>query len=611
MSSTDTFEPGDVVVVQEGTMAAGGTRIERFAFTPDSVGTWKDGEGRHRNWPVVYTLNNHRKVYVGESLNAHGRMSQHLESEAKQGLREVRIVIDDTFNKSACLDLESFLIRMFSGDGLFEVLNRNDGVTNAEYYQRDEYQRKFRDIFQRLQQEGLFNKSIPEIQNSDLFKLSPFKALNQDQAAVIEDILDGLFDDLGKGQGGTAVVEGGPGTGKTIVAIYLIKLLVDIRDRNDQDNPDAESVFSDFFMPGHPELLAEARIGLVVPQQSLRKSIRRVFEKTPGLSQDMVVTPFDVAADPEGYDILIVDETHRLTQYGAQAMGTLTKSFREGSQRLAEADEDWKQLTQIDWVIRRSRHQIFLLDEGQGVRPMDVPSAALERMSSIAQSEERKYRLLSQMRVSAGDDYVQYVRDIISGRGPVPQSDFGDYDLRFYDDFAAMRDDILARDREYGLARLVAGYAWPWRSRGKGKVAEGPVFDIEIDGVQLCWNRTPTDWINSRTSLEEVGSIHTVQGYDLNYAGVVIGQDLRYDPESGSIIFDRSNYHDAKGKSLNNNLLGTRLTDAEIHQMVRNIYGVLLTRGMRGTYVYVCDEALREHLRPYFDSNLRRENASE
>ncbi|MHA6511531.1 DNA/RNA helicase domain-containing protein [Tessaracoccus sp. Z1128] len=579
------------------------TRIEILSFAPDGVGGWKDMQGRHRNWPVVYTLNNNKNVYVGESLNAVGRLNQHLESEAKRGLEVARVVIDDTFNKSACLDLESFLIRMFSGDGRYEVLNRNDGVTNAEYYQRDRYQSKFSEIFTRLRQHGLFNKSIPEIQNSDLFKLSPFKALNQDQAAVIEDLVEGLFYDMAKQKGSVSVVEGGPGTGKTIVAIYLIKLLVDIRDGNDQDNPDAESVFSDFFTPGHPEMLAGARIGLVVPQQSLRQSIRRVFDKTPGLSGDMVLTPYDVASDARDYDILVVDETHRLTQYGAQAMGTLTKRFGENSMRLALGHEDWKQLTQIDWVMRRSRHKIFLLDQGQGVRPIDVTAASLDRLRGIARAEQRGYRLLSQMRVQAGDDYVQYVREVMSGRDPAPLRGFGDYDLRFYDSFVAMRNDIIARDRERGLARLVAGYAWPWVSRTKQRLGGDEIFDIEIDAVRLCWNRTPTDWISSRTSIEEVGSIHTVQGYDLNYAGVIIGKDLRYDLQDRSIVFDRANYFDSKGKALNNNLLGRKFTDADIAEMVRNIYVVLLTRGILGTYIYVCDDALRGYLRTYFASS--------
>lgn len=585
---------------------AAGSRVERFRFTKDSVGSWHDAEGRHRNWPVVYTINNRREVYIGESLNALGRMRQHLESPEKAGLEAVRIIIDDTYNKSVCLDLESFLIRMFSGDGRYEVLNRNDGVTNADYFERESYQEKFKEIFERLHDQGLFTQRIPEIENSDLFKLSPFKALNPDQEAVIEDLLEGLFQDLDQGRDSTAVVEGGPGTGKTIVAIYLIKLLVDIVTGNDQDNPDAESIFSDFFLPGHAELLAGARIGLVVPQQSLRKSIQRVFARTPGLTESMVLTPYNVANDPLEYDILIVDETHRLTQYGAQAMGTLTKSFRDISQRLAAEGEDWKDLTQIDWVRRRSRHQIFLLDEGQGVRPVDVPHSALTTLRSTARGDERTYRLLSQMRVRAGDDYVGFIRELLSDLGPSGPPPLGDYDLRFYDDFTAMRDDIFAQNSEYGLARLVAGYAWEWRSKAGSTGQTADTFDIEIDGVRLCWNRTATDWINSATSIDEVGSIHTVQGYDLNFAGVIIGRDLYYDPEAGAIRFDRDNYFDKKGKAKNNNLRGVSYTDDDILEMVKNVYSVLLTRGVRGTYVYVCDEELREHLRPYFTGTADR-----
>ncbi len=125
------------------------------------------------------------------------------------------------------------------------------------------------------------------------------------------------------------------------------------------------------------------------------------------------------------------------------------------------------------------------------------------------------------MRVAGGADYVDYVRRMLRAeaalsRGASRATTFG---LR-----RPRRDAraIRARDREHGLARLVAGYAWAWRSR------EGCLeFDIELDGVALRWNSTAVDWINSPGSIDEVGSIHTVQGYDLNYAGVIIGQDLR------------------------------------------------------------------------------------
>jgi len=204
------------------------------------------------------------------------------------------------------------------------------------------------------------------------------------------------------------------------------------------------------------------------------------------------------------------------------------------------------------------------------------------------------------MRVRAGDDYVRFIRESLSDLGPSLPKDSGDYDLRFYDDFAVMRGDILTRNQEWGLARLVAGYAWKWRSKKKADGQAAATFDIEIDGTRLCWNQTDTDWVNSPTSIDEVGSIHTVQGYDLNYAGVIIGRDLYYDTALRSIRFDRTNYFDTRGKARNNNLRGVSYTDDEILAMVKNAYSVLLTRGMRGTYVYVCDEALREHLRPFF-----------
>ncbi|PPG87996.1 hypothetical protein C5C00_09345 [Rathayibacter rathayi] len=166
--------------------------------------------------------------------------------------------------------------------------------------------------------------------------------------------------------------------------------------------------------------------------------------------------------------------------------------------------------------------------------------------------------------------------------------------MRSFGDLGDLRRELLLREQEHGLSRLVAGYAWKWISK-KDKDA----FDIRIDGVALRWNSTQRDWINSPGAIDEVGSIHTVQGYDLTYAGVIIGPDLRYDPAEHRIVFDRANYHDKKGRE-NNPKLGLRYSDEDLLAYVRNIYTVLLTRGIRGTYVYVCDAALRDHLAPYF-----------
>lgn len=569
--------------------------LERLPFDKDAVAIWGDTDHRHNDWPVVYVLDGDRKspaVYVGETANAATRLKQHLGNPAKQHLRTARVLIDETYNKSVCLDLESHLIRWLAGDGQFTVLNGNKGITNAAYYRRESYRKTFGEIFEQLRGEGVFQRSIPAIENSDLFKLSPFKALTQDQAIAVEDILDGLFQDLAVEVGSTAVIQGQPGTGKTIIAIYLMKMLADIRDYDSDDDADSDSIFSEFYVPENRELLRDFRMALVVPQQSLRLSIQRVFDKTPKLSPAMVLSPFDVGKASDRFDLLIVDESHRLSQRANQSSGMLNADFRNINERLFGVDDVSK--TQLDWIRSRSQHQVLLVDGEQSVRPADLPSHTVSALLHEADAAGRRYPLTTQMRVSAGADYVDYIRLLL--RGDVagePRPDFGEYDLRFFDDLGEMRQAIFERDAEEGLARLVAGYAWDWKSN-KNPAA----YDIELDGVSLRWNSAAKDWINSPGSLNEVGSIHTVQGYDLNYAGVVIGPDLRLNPATGEFRVDRDSYRDKKGKE-NALKYGRTYSDDDLLQFVRNIYGVLLTRGIRGTYVYVCDPALREHLRRF------------
>lgn len=569
--------------------------IQRVPFRKDAVDEWAHTDARHTNWPVVYVLDGDEgrrtpALYVGETVNTVSRMRQHLAGSKKdEGLRSVRVVIDPTFNKSVCLDLESHLIRWFHGDGRYEILNGNDGLTDAQYYDREVYREAFRDIFEELRAQGLFSRSIPQIENSDLFKLSPFKALTDDQAVAISDIVEGLLHDLADPRStSTLVVQGNPGTGKTIVAIFLMKLLADIRDFQDHDDIEPDSMFSEFFVPENRDLLASLRMALVIPQQSLRESVKKVFKKTPKLDPAMVLSPFQIGESEAPYDVVLVDETHRLGQRANQASGVQNRKFSDINRALFGNDDPSH--TQLDWIQARSAHQVLLVDGEQSVRPHDLSPGTLDATVRGAKDAHRFFPLTTQMRVEAGADYVEFIRAILRGEDP-SRPDFGAYDLRFFDDLGEMRQAIRDKDAEVGLSRLVAGYAWDWRSK-----RDAAAFDIHLDGERMRWNRTDKDWINSPGSLEEVGSIHTVQGYDLNYAGVIIGPDLRLDPETGAIVVDRENYRDKKGKENTGHLKGA-FSDDDLLVFVRNIYGVLLTRGMRGTFVYVCDDRLREHLR--------------
>ena len=198
-------------------------------------------------------------------------------------------------------------------------------MTGSDYYQRETYREHFEEIFEQLRAEGLFEKSAVDIENSDMFKLSPYKDLNYDQRTAILAILEQLFDDLRSGEPSTAVIQGQPGTGKTIVGIYLIKLLSDIKLNTSSVDADSDALFAGFFTQENADLLEDFRMALVIPQQSLRKTVEKVFTKTSGLSKGMVLSAFQVGDLAEPYDLLIVDEAHRLQQLSATLPTMITQ----------------------------------------------------------------------------------------------------------------------------------------------------------------------------------------------------------------------------------------------------------------------------------------------
>jgi DUF2075 family protein/ABC-type dipeptide/oligopeptide/nickel transport system ATPase subunit len=562
--------------------------FDRLPFEPEALALWKQADPSRDNWPVVYTISNQNEIYVGETVNAATRLGQHLMSPSKQHLERVQIINNRKFNKSVCLDLESQLIKYFAADGKHRVLNANAGITEANYFDRETYRESFEELFQALVDEGLLSRSIPEIVNSNLFKFSPFKSLNSEQAVALTGVLERLIEDLEGRRTESIVIEGDPGTGKTIVAIYLMKLLSDIPRISAAEAAEQESMFSDFFNYPIQQLFQNFKMAIVIPQQALRKTISDVFALTPGLSKTMVMSQFDVGASDEYFDLIIVDEAHRLGRRANQPSAAQNIKFKEINEKLFGKDS--LEITQLEWIKAKSRHQVLLLDVAQSIKPADLPSSMTTEIISEAKSASCHFHLRSQMRVAGGNDYIEFVARLLSN-SPVEPKGFGSYEFKFCDSFSELKDLVEAREKEFGLSRMLAGYAWEWKSKN-----DKSAIDIELEGHKLQWNQTITDWVNSSSSHKEMGSIHTIQGYDLNYAGVVIGKDLSYDPSTGKLIFQRSFYFDTKGKE-DNPKLGIRFTDDDLLEYVVNIYRVLLTRGIKGTFLYVVDEGLRSHLK--------------
>lgn len=494
-----------------------------------------------RDWPVVYVIENRQEVYIGETTSAHNRSKQHYENKDRARLERLHIISDEEFNKSATLDLESLLIQYFSAEGTLRLQNGNKGLVNHNYFDRDRYRAKLQTIWKKLQEIQLVRRELDDIENSELFKYSPYKALTEDQSFVAEE----LYEIVKGGQAGAHIVNGGPGTGKTILATYLVKML-----KADSKTKDLE-------------------IGLVVSMTSLRKSIQDAFSCVTGLSASMVIGPSEVAN--KKYDLLIVDEAHRLRQ---RRNITNYRSHDSMNERLGFSDEG----TELDWILKCSTQQIFFYDKNQTIRPSDIRPDRFENLGAT------QHFLTSQLRVRGGDRYIKFINSVFDETESV-DNHFNDFDFKIYDDVAKMITDLKAKNQKHGLSRIVAGFAWPWISRGKPDVA-----DINIDGVKLRWNSTTTNWVNSPNAINEVGCIHTVQGYDLNYVGVIVGPELSFDTETGHLVVDASKYEDKNGwRGISDP------TELEIY--IKNIYKTLMTRGMLGCYVYFVDKKVEAYFR--------------
>lgn len=548
--------------------------INKYSFSKAGSAEYVLNTYMNNLWPVVYIIKDDTigEAYIGESTNAINRMKNHLANEDRKKLADLLIISCDKFNKSAVLDIESNLIQYMSSDGRYKLQNGNTGLINHNYYQREQYQGLFDNLWEHLLVEKYAKNPLSRIDNSDLFKYSPYKSLTNDQHDSVLEIL-GL---LTKKEENTIFVEGGAGTGKTILAIYMMKLLkTDIMDHH-LDAED-ETYSSELRMISQlKEKFPNPRVALVVPMTSLRKTLKKVFANVKGLKSSMVIGPSEVSKNE--YDVLIVDEAHRLRK---RKNITNFKSFDDANKLLGF---DIHEGTELDWILKQSKNQIFFYDEGQSIKPSDIDQAKFIKQKWSASL----LKLVSQHRVKGGMDYINYIDKLLHCRLEKGDKKFESehYEFVLYNSLTDLYADLKKKEDEFGLCRLLSGYSWEWKS------AKNDVADITIEGLNLKWNTTNEDWINSPNAFSEVGCIHTTQGYDLNYTGIIFGKEITFNPETKQIEINASQYFDKKGKQGIEN-------PATLKAYILNIYKTMMLRGIRGTYVYVCDEGLREYFKEF------------
>lgn len=352
------------------------------------------------------------------------------------------------------------------------------------------------------------------------------------------------------------IVEGGPGTGKSVVAINL---LVNILSK-EQD-----------------------MIALYVTKNSAPREV--FYQKLKGThyTQSYIKNLFKgsgsfTESERNQFDALIVDEAHRLNQ----------KSGLFGN-----LGED-----QVKEIINAAKTSIFFIDKHQKVTIKDYGSIdVIEKFAKEVGAELEYIKLESQFRCNGSDGYLSWLNDVLEIEETANYDGFDfNYDFRVVDSPEELRDLIFEKNEINNSARLLAGYCWDWIKEGKNNT---DVHDIEIGDFSMSWNLgNSSTWAIDEDSVNEIGCIHTSQGLEFDYVGVILGFDIRY--KNGQIVTDfteRANTDQSlkgiKGMYKKNPDEALELAD----EIIKNTYRTLMTRGMKGCYIYCEDPELEKYFK--------------
>lgn len=388
----------------------------------------------------------------------------------------------------------------------------------------------------------------------------PEFVLIDDQKAVFESVLAAVTEASVEAPK-VLIIEGGPGTGKTVVAINLLVRLTALRLLSKYVSKNAA-----------PRKVYESKL-----VGTIKRSHFSNFFSGSGAFID---------TEPNTYEALIVDEAHRLNE----------KSGLYGN--LGE--------NQIKELIDSAKCSIFFIDEDQRVTLSDIGSKkAIRAFAKAKGATVEEYTLSSQFRCSGSDGYLAWLDDVLDIRDTAnPLLDTGEYEFKVFDSAQAMHEAI--EEKNHGnKARVVAGYCWPWLSK---KASQASDIVIGNDYARQ-WNldQDGSLWIIAPNSVEQVGCIHTCQGLEVDYIGVIIGPDLIV--RDGQVVTS-PHARDKHDKSIRGwkKLMKEKpdLAQQETDLIIKNTYRTLMTRGMKGCYLYCTDPETAQ----YFSSRLAIETAS-
>ena len=440
-----------------------------------------------------------------------------------------------------------------------EILDEAPAFT---YGQREQ----LKNFIKRSIKKGDYDQTLLRIDNG---KIKPSKQLqdsiasmlkgNQefvmldDQKVVYEEILENSIKSQKDRNKRTIIVQGGPGTGKTVVAINL---LAELTKRNQfaqyvTKNAEVRKVYS-YKLKGSFK----------------KKSVDLLFTGSGSFT----------SAPNNSVGTIIADEAHRLNEKSGMF------------QNLGE--------NQIKEIIHAAACSVFFIDESQRVTTKDIGSVAeIEKWAELEGSEVTKMELTSQFRCNGSDGYLAWLDNVLEIRDTANfDLDDIDYDIRICDTPFELEHWVVDKNHLRNRARILAGYCWNWP---KGTRSDSTFHDIKIGNYGISWNLDNGDaFAVNEESVHEAGCIHTSQGLEFDYVGVIIGDDMRY--ENGHVITDFTKRADTDNSMKGIKTLNSKNPDEAkkiSDEIIKNTYRTLMTRGMKGCYVYCTNQALASYLK--------------
>lgn len=374
--------------------------------------------------------------------------------------------------------------------------------------------------------------------------------LIDDQKVVFEKALEIAKNDTSKKQ--VYIIHGGPGTGKTVLAINMLVAILNL-DQN---------------------VMYVTKNS--APREVYRKKLTQGKYRKAYIDNLFKGSGSFTASENNDFDCLIVDEAHRLNEKSGMF------------QNLGE--------NQIKEIINASKTSIFFVDDYQMVTTKDIGSSQeIKKWCHFYDVDIYEDTLISQFRCNGSDSYLSWLDNVLEINTEATDDFDYDYDIRICDTPQEVRELIFEKNRVNNKARMVAGYCWNWIKEGKNN---SDYHDIKIGDFEMSWNLGSSNtWAIDPDSVNEIGCIHTCQGLEFDYVGVIIGDDLRY--EDGIITdFTKRARTDQSIKGLKG--LYKKDKDKALSiadRIIKNTYRTLLTRGQKGCYIYCIDNNLKEYLK--------------